>query len=149
MARPKVTTYALVFADGSVARSQVVEGCEADAFPKIESNHGQFTAHKVDPDTFPVDDPYRAAWRFRDGLIVHDMAKAREVHREILRRKRAPLIQALDVQFMRATESGGVLANGKGVTEIVAEKQRLRDITADPRIDAAKTIDELKAVWPL
>ena len=27
-------------------------------------------------------------------------------------------------------------------------KQQLRDVTADPAIDAATTPDELKAVWP-
>ena len=140
MARPNVTTYALVFADGSVARSQVVEGCEADAFPKIEGRHGRFTAHKVEPHAFPADDPYRAAWRLQDAAIVHDMPKAREVHRDILRRERKAILAALDVQFMRALEAG------QDTAAIVAEKTRLRDITADSRIEAAQTIDDLKLV---
>ena len=31
---------------------------------------------------------------------------------------------------------------------VAAQKRVLRDVTADPRIDAAKTPDELRAVWP-
>ena len=141
--KPVVTTYALVFADGSVARSQVVEGCEAKAFLEIEKKHGRFTAHKADPSSFPADDAFRGAWRFKDGKIGHDMTKAREIHRATIRRHRAELMAVLDVQFMRAVEEG---ADTKAIS---AEKKRLRDAPADPRIDAAKTIDELKAVWPL
>ena len=140
MARTNVTTYALVFADGSVARSQVVKGCEAGAFPKIEEKHGQFTAFRVEPHAFPTDDPYRAAWRLKDGAIVHDMPKAREVHRDRLRFARKALMATLDVQFMRALEAG------QDTKAIVTEKARLRDITADPRIDAAQTVDDLRRI---
>lgn len=141
--KPVVTTYALVFADGSVARSQVVDGCEAKAFLDLEKKHGRFTAHKADPSLFPADDEFRAAWRFNGGKIGHDMAKAREIHRDRIRRHRAELLAVLDIHFMRAVEEG---ADTKAIS---AEKKRLRDAPADPRIDAAQTVDELKAIWPL
>lgn len=143
MARPTVTTYALVFSNGSVGRSQVVDGFEAEAFQKVESLHGKFTAHKVDPSAFPTDDTFRNAWRFHDGKIGHDMAKAREIHRDRIRRHRAELMGVLDIQFMRAVEEGS------DTKAISAEKKRLRDAPADPRIEAAKTVDELRTVWPL
>ena len=75
-------------------------------------------------------------------MITVNMAKARDIHRQRLREARAPLFNALDVAFQRAMETGADTA------EIVAKKQALRDVTADPAIDAAQTTDELKAVWP-
>ena len=75
-------------------------------------------------------------------MITVNMEKARDIHRQRLREARAPLFNALDVAFQRAMETGADTA------EIVAKKQALRDVTADPAIDAAQTTDELKAVWP-
>jgi hypothetical protein len=48
------------------------------------------------------------------------------------------LLQSQDVAFQRALESGA------DTTAIVAEKQRLRDITA--LADQATTLDELRAL---
>jgi hypothetical protein len=48
----------------------------------------------------------------------------------------------LDVVVVRAMEEG------KDPALAVAKKKRLRDVTKDPRIDAARTPDELAAVWP-
>jgi hypothetical protein len=42
--------------------------------------------------------------------------------------------------------SSGALEAGSDTQPIVAEKVTLRDITEDERIDAAQTIDELKAI---
>ena len=75
-------------------------------------------------------------------MITVNMEKARNIHRDRMREARAPLFNALDVAFQRAMETGADTA------EIVAKKQALRDVTADPAIDAAQTTDELKAVWP-
>lgn len=87
----------------------------------------------------PSDRTFRDAWK-HDGGIVVDMPKAREIHKNRLRALRAPLLQALDVDFMRATERGTPTAG------IVAAKQVLRDVTKDPRIEAAKTPEDLKLV---
>ena len=70
--------------------------------------------------------------------ITVNLSKAKDITKDRLRADRAPLLQALDVQFQRALESGS------DTTEIVAEKQRLRDITT--LADAATTTDELKAL---
>jgi hypothetical protein len=70
--------------------------------------------------------------------ITINLNKAKDITKDKLRAERAPLLQALDVQFQRALESGS------DTTEIVAEKQRLRDITT--LADAATTTDELKAL---
>jgi hypothetical protein len=71
-------------------------------------------------------------------MIVINVDKAKEIKKEQLRAERTPLLQAQDVAFQRALESGA------DTTEIVAEKQRLRDITN--LADQASTLDELKAI---
>lgn len=54
-----------------------------------------------------------------------DVAKVRELHKEKMREARKPLLEALDVQFMRAVEAGDTAKQA----EIAAEKQALRDCT--------------------
>lgn len=88
------------------------------------------------------DRTFRAAWTKNGTEFGCDMVKAREIQRDRLRAQRAPLLEALDVEAVRALEAG----NQAKLAEVTAEKQRLRDITALPEIDAAKTTDELKAI---
>ena len=97
----------------------------------------------VSKDDLPTDRSYRNAWTFDGKNFGHDMARARDIHRDKIRAFRAPLMADLDTQFIRALEAG---AETKAV---VAEKQRLRDAPADPRIEAAGTVADLKAAWPL
>ena len=70
--------------------------------------------------------------------LVLDLIKIRELVKNKLRRERGPLLADLDVQYMRAQEQGAP------TTEIVAEKQRLRDITS--QVDALNTVAELRAI---
>ena len=75
-------------------------------------------------------------------MIVINMTKAREIKREQIRAQRVPLFASLDVEFMRAVESGDSAEQAR----IAAEKQRLRDAPDDPRIDAAQTPQELASL---
>jgi hypothetical protein len=68
-------------------------------------------------------------------MITINLDKAKAITKDRLRQERAPLLQAQDVAFQRALESGA------DTTAIVAEKQRLRDITQ--LADQATTLDEL------
>lgn len=65
-----------------------------------------------------------------------DFDKAVVITQQRLRAERKPLMEAQDVLYMRATEQN------QDTTAIVAEKQRLRDITKI----TAKTLDELKGL---
>ena len=65
-----------------------------------------------------------------------DFDKAVIITQQRLRAERKPLLEAQDVLFQRALESN------EDTTKIVAEKQRLRDITKI----TAKTLDELKGL---
>ena len=71
-------------------------------------------------------------------MITINLTKAKAITKDRLRAERAPLLVAQDVLYMRATEAN------QDTTAIVAEKQRLRDITQ--LADQATTLDELKAI---
>ena len=71
-------------------------------------------------------------------MITINLDKAKAITKERLRAERTPLLQAQDVAFQRALESGA------DTTAIVAEKQRLRDITK--LADTVTTLDELKGI---
>ena len=71
-------------------------------------------------------------------MITINIDKAKDITKERLRIERKPLLEAQDVLFMQAQESGA------DTTTIVAEKQRLRDITN--AVDSCTTTDELKAL---
>lgn len=100
--------------------------------------------HFVDRKDVPDDRTYRNAWKSDGARVVHDMAKAREVHRQRIRRVRAAKLTELDVAYQRADEGGDF-----GLKQVIARrKQELRDLTADPAIDAATTPEALRATWP-
>lgn len=71
-------------------------------------------------------------------MITINFDKAKDITKERLRAERAPLLQHQDIAFQRAFETGADTAN------IIAEKQRLRDITQ--LVDTATTLDELKQI---
>lgn len=89
-----------------------------------------------------TDRTYRNAWKDVPGRNKpdHDMVKARNIHRDHLRKTRIPLLDTLDIEYVRADE----LNDRQMKTTIATQKQKLRDVTADPRIEAAQTIEELK-----
>ena len=71
--------------------------------------------------------------------ITIDIPKAKEVWKDKIRVKRTNALAKLDIDYMRANESGA------DTTSIVADKQTLRDLPS--QVDTATTIDEIKAVW--
>ena len=75
------------------------------------------------------------------SIIKIDIAKAKEIHRTKIRTARTPLLEALDIEFQKAQETGA------STTDIIAQKQALRDAPADSAIDAATDDAGLKAQW--
>ena len=69
------------------------------------------------------------------------MDKAKEIHKNKIRKARAPKLAELDVEFQKALETSA------DTTSIVSKKKALRDAPANAAIDAAKTEAELKATW--
>lgn len=80
------------------------------------------------------------AWELSGSTVSINIDKAKAITKTRLRVEREPLLAAQDVAFQRALE------NSADTAAIVAEKQRLRDITQ--LADAATTLDELKALKP-
>jgi hypothetical protein len=71
-------------------------------------------------------------------MITINLDKAKEITKNRLREERKPLLEAQDVAFQRALEAG------QDTAPIVAEKQRLRDVTT--LVDTVTTLDELKSL---
>jgi len=78
------------------------------------------------------------AWELIGGKVEVNLSKAKEITKKRLRVERNPLLTAQDVAFQRAQEAGS------DTTAIVAEKNRLRDITK--LADAATTLEGLRAI---
>jgi hypothetical protein len=151
--------YGVTFSDGSVIRSEdarpvdtflrrwpvngaVAEWAETEAefIARIIAKDVQKDAtnvHVVDGSEIPSDRTFRNAWKDDNGIKV-DMGKAKDLTKDRLRVERKPLLEAQDVAFQRALETGA------DTSEIVKEKQRLRDITK--QVDLLVSLDELKAL---
>ena len=88
----------------------------------------------------PQDRTFRDAWQFNGDAVEVDMAAALAIHKENLRIERKPLLEALDVEFMLALETGG------DTVAIAAKKKKLRDVTENAKLAKAATPDALKAL---
>jgi len=80
-------------------------------------------------------------------MIKINLDKAKEIQKDKIRQVRKPLLEKLDVDFVRALELGGDTAS------ITTQKQALRDVTnivTEAEITGI-TVDEitteLKAIW--
>ena len=78
------------------------------------------------------------AWEMDATSVTVNLDKAKEITKKRLRAEREPLLAAQDVAFQRALESGA------DTTAIVAEKNRLRDVTG--LVDAVSTLEGLRAI---
>lgn len=96
----------------------------------------------VNASALPPDRRFRNAWVIRDGQVMVDMDMARELHRTRIRRTRQRMLREADVDQLRSLHDPDKLA------AVEEHKQALRDLPADPAIDAAQTPDELYAAWP-
>ena len=105
--------------------------------PNFNKYHPDITDYVVCNDLQQFDD-FALCYDIENGKKVFKMDTAKEQTKQRLRNEREPLLQQQDILFMQAQESGS------DTTAIVAEKQRLRDITNT--VDSCNTTDELKAL---
>ena len=77
-------------------------------------------------------------------MIIINMQKALEIKKQMIRTERESMLARLDVEMMRALESGDAVKQA----EIAAKKQALRDATVDPAVINAVTPEELKLAVP-
>lgn len=142
----EVCYYAIERVDGGVEIMGCFNGAEPAAeiarwHPARQAEVIASSTRKIDPNDIPQDRTFRNALK---PDLTHDMGKCKTIHRDRMRRTRAPLLLSLDAEYQRADETGDAMHR----SDVAARKQALRDVTAHPDIDKAKTPDELKAVWP-
>jgi len=104
----------------------------------VDKDGNQANAASV---TVPSDRHFRGAWVLNGAVISEDVDSAREIFKDKVREARAPLLEAKDVELMKALETGA------DTTAIAAAKNALRDAPANASIASASTIEELKAAW--
>lgn len=92
----------------------------------------------VEDSVVPTDRTFRNAWEWDLGDLRISLTKAKEIKKEHLRKDRKPLLESLDIEFMRATEGD------LDTYDIVKEKQRLRDITK--QVDEIEDLETLKTL---
>ena len=92
----------------------------------------------VDMSELPSEDDFFNGWELSNGKVSVNFLKAIEITKNRLRLERMPLLAAQDVLFQKALEMNA------DTSLIVAEKNRLRDITK--QADLAKTLDDLRVI---
>ena len=89
----------------------------------------------------PSNRHFRGAWVIEGNVIEEDIEKARAIFKDKVREARSPLLEAKDVELMKALETGA------DTTAIAAAKNALRDAPAAASIANASDIASLKAAW--
>ena len=89
-----------------------------------------------------IDNDYFNAYEFDAELGAKvNIDKAKDIHLDKFRSARTPLIEKLDIDFMKAVES----VNTTLQKEIASKKQALRDVT---KTKLPNNLDGIKNTWP-
>jgi hypothetical protein len=89
-----------------------------------------------------IDNDYFNAYEFDAELGAKvNIEKAKAIHLDKFRSARAPKLQKLDIDFMKAVEANNEVKKAA----IIADKQALRDVTLTPLPD---DLAGIKATWP-
>jgi hypothetical protein len=102
------------------------------------------TAFVTESENLPEDVTFFNAWELDGEEVVVNLTKAREIWKDRLRQARKPVLEKLDIEYMRALENEDTTR----VEEIVSVKKKLRDITVAKELTSAKSIENIKAFWP-
>ena len=95
----------------------------------------------IDNSELPSDQTFRDALEVNSG-IKFNHEKAKIIWKNKWREARKPKLASLDIDFIRAVESG----NQAKQAEIIGKKQALRDVTLTEI--PGTTPEEIKSVWP-
>ena len=104
----------------------------------VDKDGNQANAASV---TVPANRDFRGAWSLSGSVITEDMDAAKEIFKDKVREVRKPLLEAKDVELMKALETSA------DTSAIATAKDALRDAPAASAIANATTITELKAAW--
>lgn len=136
--------------DGSVFIMHLMGGqkniqAEIDKWP-LEQRNAVVSWREMPDEVIPSDRIYRDAWcdETADHVVDIDMPKAKEIHRVVLRSLREPKFSKIEREQRTALSNGDAKAAARAEQKL----QALRDVTSDPAIEAATTLEELKSVIP-
>ena len=106
--------------------------------------------HKIVPpnasykivESLDVDNTFFNAYEFdqSSGAIIN-MEKAKEIWKNKFRETRKPILENLDIEYMKALENNDTVKQ----QEIASMKQQLRDVTA---VELPDNLEDLKNTWP-
>lgn len=102
----------------------------------------------IEVSAIPEDRTFRNGWEQVGASIAHNLPKCKELCRQHIRELRKPRFEPLE-RAQRTALTKGEMAKA---AELEVQLQALRDATADPRIEGATAVDELKAIlrdWTL
>jgi hypothetical protein len=77
-----------------------------------------------------------------EKIVTIDLDKAKNLHRDHLRRRRIGDLKKLDLEYQRADE----VQDSFRKSEIARKKQMLRDLPLDLRIEQASSMEQLIAL---
>lgn len=90
----------------------------------------------------PSDKTFRNALMVKNKTLEFDMPRARQIHMDRIRVDRDKKLKELDVEFIKALETG------KNTAALVQQKQKLRNIPQTFNLNTATDIETLKRRWP-
>ena len=95
--------------------------------------------------TMPAERTFRSGWESNEdtSAISVNMDKAKDIWRDKIRRARVKPLAALDTAYMKALETSA------DTTQIIADKQALRDAPALSSINLASTPEQLISIQPI
>lgn len=77
----------------------------------------------------------------KENKISYDFLKAKEIWKNKWREVRTPILEQLDIEFIKALETSNV----QKIQEVVLKKQQLRDVTNTSLPD---DLEGIKNTWP-
>jgi len=69
------------------------------------------------------------------------MKKARDIWRNKIRLARQPILEQLDIEYIRLNEQNA------DTSVVVETKNKLRNFPQKPEIENAETVEELREIW--
>ena len=112
-----------------------------------EKDVPQGLAYKiVNENEIPSDRTFRGAWVLNAGVISHDMKKAKEIKRNMIREQRKAKFTALDNEINKKLVNAITTGDNSLIVELEGKRKVLRDAPAMPEIESAETIEDLAVI---
>ena len=138
--------FAITLKDSSLVLTRLVEATKIeDELDKLSFKDDIVDVTEIKDEDIQCESKiFRNSWKLKNGKVVEDLAKAKEIHMERIRHKRNKKLEGLDLDFMLALEAG----NGPKLDSLREEKQKLRDLPQKFKLTKAKCCKTLCDTWP-